>query len=35
LFSDVDQHGNILLLDLKKEDGSGFRDFGRMRKSDF
>jgi hypothetical protein len=35
LFSDVDQHGNILLLELSKEDGSGFRNFVRMTKSGF
>jgi hypothetical protein len=35
LFNDVDQHGNILLSELNKEDGSGFRNFVRMTKSDF
>jgi len=35
LFSDVDQHGNSLVLELRKEDSSGFRDFVRMTKSDF
>ena len=35
LFSDVDQHGNILLLELSKEDGSGFRNFVRMTRNDF
>jgi hypothetical protein len=34
-FSDVFQHGSILLLELNIDNGSGFRDFVRMTKSDF